>query len=227
MGRRKSSKRPILPFVLVGCLALMLIGGGLSYFAYLKVRVLCADFIKTAMVATVDASSISEEQKQEIEARLTALAEGFKNRDVSLGQLVRVGEELSQSPIFPVGLLIFLEEGCLEKADLTDEEKNAAALDFQRLARASVEGKITNHKIFDLIGDINDEEWSRRGGRRRPTPPNEMFNPEDCEAVIDAVRAEAALLNLPAEPYEVDFAPLLDDVFRSAGVDPLALEATQ
>jgi hypothetical protein len=190
---------------LTGCLialavvvVLFVVGG---VFVWTQWRGWTATGVVAVAEQVIEASELAEDQKQQIMGEIESLATDFKNKDITLEQLVEVGSAIGESPLLPVVAVMAAESRYVEGSGLTDEEKADARLQLQRLARGVYEDKITP----DEAASAADEIMVRTNDNYQLADP-ETVDDEDLRQLTAELKAAADKANIPNEPFEIDIA---------------------
>jgi hypothetical protein len=167
--------------------------------------------------AVLAESNLPPEQKQAITAEIEALATDFKEKRVSLEELGRVVEQVSESPLLPLAGVQVAKEQYIDGSPMTSEEKAAAERSLQRFARGIYEKKIkpAEDQITDVIKPVvrlkPGNQWEFKKDPTRQEIDQFIAN---CKAKAD----EAAIAD---EPFQIDFAQEIRAIIaRARGLEP-------
>lgn len=126
--------------------ALLLVAVALSVWIAMNWKHWAAAFTKQAAADAVATSSLSPDDKARVLKRINQLADDFEAGKVSLEQIGHVMEQIAQSPLLPLGLVMAADEKYVKPSGLSDEEKEAGRRTLQRLARGAFEKSIHEHE---------------------------------------------------------------------------------
>lgn len=175
----------------------------------------------TVGVATqvLNASELSDDQKQQIIGEIEQLASDFKAKKISLEELVKVATAIGESPLLPVVAVMAADKQYLDSSGLSDEEKADARLQFQRMARAVHEKKISRDEAFQSMDEImvrTNNNWQLRD--------RETVDDDDLRQLAVELKAATDEAGIPNEPFEIDFAAEFTKAINEAlGRAPAAL----
>jgi hypothetical protein len=202
--------------VLAGCLITLgvlfvLIAIGVVY-AAMTWRGYVASWTMQGTKALLAESNMAPEQKQAITAEIEALANDFKEKRVSLEEMGRVIEALTESPLLPLTGVQVAKEKYVDPSTMTPEEKAAAERSLQRFARGIYEKKITppDQQITDALKPI--AVLDAGGGWKLKENPTR----KEIDQFIANCKEKADEAKIPDEPFEIDFAAELKQVIASA-----------
>ena len=127
-----------------GCAAvcLLLVAVGVGVWVSMNWKDWAADLGKQVAADAIAKSSLPAEDKARVLNRINQLADDFKVGKVSTEQLGKVMEQIAQSPLLPLGLVMAADEKYVKPSGLTDEDKDAGRRTLQRLARGAFEKTI-------------------------------------------------------------------------------------
>lgn len=187
-----------LPACLIGCLAIsvicVVICGGLFYYVAKN----AGKFARTATVRAVEASELSDEDKQAVIAQVDRVVEAYEAGEIGLGQVKTIFEELRKSPLFGLVIVEAADAKYISPSGLTDEEKDAGRRTLQRVARGVADGLIDHDDLNPALDYISVE----RSQHRREFK-NKVSDDELREFLAECKR-QADLAEIPDEPYDVD-----------------------
>jgi hypothetical protein len=98
--------------------------------------------IIAGMNAVINGSDIPEEEKAEVTLIITRLKEGYLAEEITMAELGLVMEAMGSCPALPIGLVVQFEQSYVTPSGLGSEEKEAAGLHLNRLARGLADGRI-------------------------------------------------------------------------------------
>lgn len=187
-----------------GCLAVLgivfvvLVAAGI--YTYMNWRSWAASGIVSITERTVADSGLPTEQQSEIVAEVKKLADDMRDGKISIAQLQRVGQEITQGPIIPLAAVQATRQKYIEPSDMAPEEKADAILALQRFARGIYEKKIPHDALDDVVKPITnlrpDGRWELQDNPKR----------RDLDQFIANVRDRADEAGIPNEPFDLNFA---------------------
>ncbi len=200
-----SGSGSILKILGIGCAGVTVIAIGVAIYVGLHAREWAGDAARAILVAGIEQSRLSEPQKVALTQRADRITEDFKAELITLEQLSRIGQGMVEGPIFDLALLMALESEAVLDAGLEIGERDSASLEFQRYYRAVVEGAISPGELGRLVQPYLDD----------PADLDEIgvgLTDVERDALIADLKSGADAADVPAEPYEIDFAALFDEV---------------
>jgi hypothetical protein len=190
---------------LLGCVvfgvACLLICGGVAYYVTTHVRGWAIDFAANVGKSMVDGSELRAADKTEVKKQIDRVATGFKQGKITQEEAEKLVEGLTQSPLFSVLIIYGVEQQYLSKPDLDPEEKAKAERTLQRIARGSVEGKITTS---DLQGPLSHVTQDTQNNPGEPPQPKQEVSEEDLKKCLEELLKLADDKGIPDEPYELN-----------------------
>ena len=124
-------------------------------------------------------------------ARVRSLADGFKDGTVTLEQISEVAEKMAQEKsLVAGGIILFIEKMLLDESDLEPEQREAAALALQRVARGVIEDKIELQSLEDLVNEFMEPG---------PDPNKKTVKKDLTKEEVDQIIAKANELADEAE----------------------------
>lgn len=214
--QQKSGFPMILKIVGGGCLVLIVFMVGFGVFVYMNARQLGATIARQVIVSAIDDIGLPEDQEAALIAEVDQLTDDFKEGIIELEDLAKVGEEIGESPLIYVGMLMASERELLDTEELADNVKEEARLHFGRFARGAIEGKIRLGEVESIIQPYRNYGFNTGNQQLK----SDLTLEERLE-FIEAVKSQADEAEIPMEPYEVDYAQLFSDlVDRALGRTP-------
>lgn len=189
-----------------GCAAgcLLLVVAGLGLWIAMNWKNFAADIGKQVAADAVAKSSLPEVDKARIRNRINQLADDFKAGKVSTEQLGKVMEQIAQSPLLPLGLVMAADEKYVKPSGLTDEEKDAGRRTLQRLARGAFEKTIPEKDSQEVMKLVMEPQPG--GGERL----KERLTDDELKAFLEKAKEKADAASVPDEPFEVNIADELE-----------------
>ena len=151
-----------------------------------------------ALVAAVEDSELSVDDKQSVVGQLDRVYEEYQAGRVSMQQLGQLSEQLTESPLFTRALVYAAMENYVGPSGLSDEEKQTARLTLQRVARGVYEEQIEQQQLNPTLDYISTEDVE---GQRQF---NENVSDVDLREMLAACRRLADNAGVPDEPFQVD-----------------------
>ena len=199
----KSQKtRSCLPWFLYGCLAvfllMILVCGGGGYYLYLNGRSLTSNMARKVLTEAIEQSDLSEEDKAEVLAQLDRVTKGFEEGEVSFEELGKIMISLSEGPLMPLIIVFSVEQKYVLPSDLSDEEKEAARLTLQRVARGIYEEQIATESLDSALDPISTQQSDGERQLKDQVTTAELKKfLEECKRLADEA-------GIPEEPMEVN-----------------------
>ncbi len=142
----------------IGCgiflVASMLICGGVGLYVYMNAKSWATDAVTSIVKEGIKGSEMREEDKTATIAEIDRVADGFKAGKITMEELGKIMEGLTESPLMSILMVYGMQEQYIENSGLTDEEKAAAKLTLQRVARGVVEKKITSSDLDPALSHV-------------------------------------------------------------------------
>jgi len=177
------SQSGIATALLVGLIAVVLIFAAVGVYAAKNYRVWIADGITAGMNALINSSDIPEEEKAEVTRIISQLKEDYLSQEISIAELGLVLEAMGTCPALPIGLVIQFEQSYVVPSGLSAEEKMAAGLHLNRLARGLAEDRIDWAVAEQLLAPISDRG---ENGKRHLRSPDLVSDHEILEVLVTA-----------------------------------------
>jgi hypothetical protein len=154
------------------------------------------DLAVSAMKEGLNELEVPDEQRTRMHDRIDEVGEQFKEGKLEMQQVVAIFKKLSESPILPAGVSLFVKRVYIRDSGLDDAEKAAADIAIQRFSRGVIDKSIPEAKreaVLDMISTkradgnrefkqkLTDDELpegrhgsSRRSGRPRRSSGNQL-----------------------------------------------------
>ncbi len=197
-----------------GCLIAMavfvVIVAGVVWWVSANWRSLAVGAIKAPMIQVINDSSLPDDQKARVTAKIDTLAEDFKSGKISTDQMGKVLEAVAHSPIMPVSMVLMFDEHYVKPSKLPEAEKAAGRRTMERFARGMYEKK------------ISEDRWNAASAPL--TVPGPSGKPEFKQVVTDEelrqflanLKAEADKAAIPDEDFKINMADELDKAIDQA-----------
>lgn len=215
--RRGSFKTGCL--IAVGVVLVLLVGGGI--FVATQWKNWAAMGIKAGVEVTVNESDLPAEQKQRIIASINRVADDFKSGAITTDQMAKIMEEVTKSPLLPVGIVAAAEEKYLKPSGLSQEEKDAGKRTMQRFSRGLFEKKIPEADAQKVLEPISQGQltFSTSGQPRDPAQNfrlKDKVNDAEMRDFLARAKAKADEKQVPDEDYQINVAEELDKAIQKA-----------
>jgi transcriptional regulator NrdR family protein len=204
---------------LIGCLIVFVIGlclcGGVASLLYMnrgKIREIAADAARQAIVSGIQESDLDEEEKEAVIAEIDQLVARYKSGEITTEQLGRVMDELAQSRLMGVVVMVSIQNQHIEPSGLTAEEKQQAKHTMQRVLRGVFEEKIQQAELEDTLDYVMPRQTD--GSRTW----RDSVSDDDLRAFLAELSERADAAGIPEEPFEVK----ISEEFRQAVARALA-----
>lgn len=195
------AKRSMGMTCLIGCLGMLfvmvLVCGGLGIGAYYYGPGLFAGQMREVIVQTINESEMNPADKQEVIAQVDRVVNAYKAGEINNEQLVNVLQKLMESPVMGIVMVYAANEQYVKPSGLSEEEKQAAHLVLERVARGVVEEKISHESLDDAMSIIQEESSD-------DSPKfKDKITDEELRQFIAAMKKHADDAQIPEEPYQV------------------------
>lgn len=197
---------------IIAGVVVLVVGVGL---VLMNLRSIGARVAAYAVKKAVEQSDLPADQKAGLMTRVDQLREDFVDGRISDDQLKRIGLEIFEGPLLPVGVVLFIEQEHVAKSGLSAQEKADAKVTLQRLARGVIEKTIPLRAIESMFAGISapDEQG-------KPQIKKHLTDTEIRDFLTLAQR-EADKAKVPAEPLEIDLVKELDAAIERGMKEPL------
>jgi hypothetical protein len=201
-----------LKVVGIGCgvlVAIAIIGGVV---VALNARKMMAAGLRAGMIALVDQTPVSEDQKAQLRARVEQLTVDFREKRVTFEQLGMTMQNLAEGPLLSVGFMMGAERKYVIDAGLPEDETAAARRAFARVYRGLDGGELGASDVNDLLDPYTT----------RPDPNNPErrefrdITAEERAALIESLTAKADEFDIPDEDFEIQLIDILNEAIADA-----------
>jgi len=186
--------------LLVGLVAFILICIAIGVWAASNYNVWIAHGITAGMNAVINNSDIPEPEKAEVTQIITRLKEGYLAEEITMAQLGLVLEEIGTCPALPIGLVVQFEQSYVTPSGLSSEEKTAAGLHLNRLARGLADERIDWAVLEQILDPISDPGTD---GKKHLRKPDLVTDREILEVLVTA-KEIADEAGISEEMVEID-----------------------
>jgi hypothetical protein len=200
----------------MGCVIFLLVlallcGGGLLY-VYFNWQVWAGDAARQVVVEAIKKSELQPADQDRVIVQVDRIIDEFKAGKISVERLGEMLKKVADSPLMPLVVVKAFEEQHLKKSSLPDDEKAAAELVLQRVARGVAEKKIEASELTDAIESISEKQGET-------TKVKENLTEEDLRGFIEKLEAIADEKMISDEPFVVDipteFEKLVDELLKT------------
>lgn len=189
---------------------LLVIVTGISVWVAMNWKTWTADWSKAVTAQVVAQSSLSPEDKARIIKRIDSLADDFKSGKLTLEQAKRVMEQIAQSPLFPIAMVMAAEEKYVKPSGLSADDKTAAQVTLQRLASGAFEKKIPEADLQEVMQLLMQKQPDGRDQLKQTLTDVELI------AFLDKAKEKADKASVPDEPFDVNIADELEKAIDRA-----------
>jgi len=169
--------------LLVGLIAVVLIFVAVGVYAAKNYTVWIADGITAGMKALINGSDIPEEEKADVTRIISQIKDDYLAQEISIAELGLVLEAIGTCPALPIGLVVQFEQSYVVPSGLSADEKMAAGLHLNRLARGLSDGRIDWSVSEQLLAPISDPG---EDGKRHLRSPDLVSDHEILEVLVSA-----------------------------------------
>lgn len=192
--------------VVLGVLAVVL--GG--FWVANNAREFGTDLAVTAMKEGLNELEVPDDQRKRMHDRIDDIGQQFKDGNLELEQVAAIFKKLSESPILPAGVSLFVKRVYIRDSGLDEEEKAAADTAIQRFARGVIDNSISEAKreaVLDMISTKKPD-----GNREF----KQKLTDDELRDFLKAVTETADEAGVPAEVPEINFADEFDKAIDEA-----------
>ena len=194
--------------LLIGAVAFLIILVAIGVYAINNYNVWIAHGITAGMNAVINNSDIPEQEKAEVTRIITRLKEGYLAKEITLAELGQVLEAMGSCPALPIGLVVQFEQSYVSPSGLSPDEKAAAGLHLNRLARGLSDGRIEWAVIEQILDPISEPGSD---GKKNLRPPERVTDVEILEVLVTA-KEIADQAGISEEMLEID----ISDEFKKS-----------
>ena len=181
--KKVDNQTGIATALLVGLIAVVLffVAGGV--YAAKNYKVWIADGITAGMNALINSSAIPGQEKAEVTRIISQLKEAYLAQEISIAELGLVLEAIGTCPALPIGLVVQFEQSYVVPSGLNADQKMAAGLHLNRLARGLSDGRIDWSVSEQLLAPISDPG---EDGKQHLRSPDLVSDHEILEVLVTA-----------------------------------------
>ncbi len=140
----------------IGCLIIALVALIAGIFVAIYLKDILAGTARWIATVAVEKSKLPQEQKQAIIEQIDRLIDDYKEGRITEDHLKHVLQQISESPLLPLGAVMYMEHQYVTPSGLTPAEKEKAKLTLQRLARGVFEEKIPEQAIQQIVLPLSE-----------------------------------------------------------------------
>ena len=216
----ETEKRPRnwLTTCLIGCLVMvvvvLLLGGLLVYWVSQNWRGWTSAIVSEGIKQTVNESDLPQQEKDEINAQVNRVAEGFSEGTLSNEQMVVIIEKLVESPILSAIVVSTVDETYFQRSGLTEEEKAEGRKTVQRFLTGTINGAIDRNSMDNAMAHVADRQQDGTWRLR------DQVTDAELRAFLAAAKAEADEANIPEEPEPFDPSDEIKRIIDEAMAEP-------
>ncbi|PHS03839.1 MAG: hypothetical protein COA78_17190 [Blastopirellula sp.] len=209
--------------VLTGCAVVFILGlaitcGGIYYLIQNGANLAktgLTNMAQGALVQIIDESLLPEDQKIGMKAEINRVAEGVKSDEISLEQLGSIVENMAESPAFTAIPVEVVRYAYLEPSGLSEEEKEDATKQLQRVMHGLFEGMIEENELDPAMDKIADKDNNDQYQFK------EKVTDEELRGFIAECKKLADEKEIPDENFEVDLTAELKKAIDSVLIGPV------
>lgn len=209
---------PVLKIIGTMMLVLILICGGLVTYVAYNFRSWAASFARGPLVSVVDQVDLSAEQKTSIKQNLNRVADAFQKGQISYTQFQAILQRLTTGPFFDLVQVEAMQHQYTLAHPTVDDEYKQTMLLFDRFERGIVEKTIPADQVRNVLALAHDPD------EKHPNGASNQVTEAELKPFIDAARKAVEQANIPAEPFEPDFATEIDKAVNAVLGSPPATQ---
>lgn len=197
---------------IIAGVVVLVVGVGL---VLMNLRSIGARVAAYAVKKAVEQSDLPADQKRGLMTRVDQLREDFIEGRITDEQLKRIGLEIFEGPLLPVGVVLFIEQEHVAKSGLSAEEKAEAKVTLRRLSRGVIEKTIPLRAIEPMFAGISAPDEQGKSHIKKHLTDTEIRD------FLTLAQREADKAKVPAEPLEIDLVKELDAAIERGMKEPL------
>ncbi|MGZ0171663.1 MAG: hypothetical protein ACKVHE_19135 [Planctomycetales bacterium] len=175
-----------------------------------NVREFGTDIAVTAMKEGLNELEVPDDQRKRMHARIDDVGQRFKDGHLEIEQVMAIFKKLSESPILPAGVSLFVKRVYIRDSGLDEEEKSAADIAIQRFSRGVIDKSIPEAKREAVLDMISTKQPD--GNREF----QQKLTDDELRDFLKAVTETADEAGVPAEVPEINFADEFDEAIDEA-----------
>jgi hypothetical protein len=193
---------------LVAVIAFILIVVAIGVYVANNYQTWLAHGLAAGMHALIDNSDLPPQERYEITEIIDQVKDGYLAGEISLAELGLILESMGQCPAIPMGLVIQFEESYVVPSGLAGDEKAAAHLNLNRLARGITTGEVDWEIIDEILAPISAPG---QDGSQRLKAPAEVSD-DEIRDVLTTVQAAVDEAGISPEAVAID----ISDEFKNS-----------
>ena len=200
--------------IAIGCgiatlIVLILLGIG-GYLLFSNARGLMGTGFATVMNEAVQQSTLPDDQKQALAAKIEEVKEDFIAGDITFEQIGQAMENLDIQNLVAGGFAQYVGARLIESSSLSAEDKARGKQAMNRVAHGALEGQIATSDIEQALTPIM--QTNSNGELELKPNPTE----DELRQVLDNAEDLADQAGVPQDVAEVDFAKRVQEAFDEA-----------
>ncbi len=198
----------------IGCgvvLVLFLVLGGVAaWWIANNARSFGTDLAAEVLKSSLRELDLPADQQTRINARIDDVAQQFKDEKLTGEDVGRIFQKISQGPLMPAGLALFVKRVYIRDSGLSDEDKEAAELAIHRFARGVIDESIPEAEREAVLDTISSKDMN---GQRQF---KQQLTDDEVRGFVDAAKQAADDAGVAEEVPEVNFADEFDKAVDDA-----------
>ena len=196
-----------LKFFLIGCfLAIVLVITiflGAVFLIKTKGLPLVGNFIESATEDVLNKMELDDEEKEGIREQVSRVTIRLASGEMSMADGRRLIETFEDGSFMTLIFLEGVSQGFLTGTELSEEEKNKASRNAQRVQRGIKEEKIPQTEIIQIWDGIPKNEQGT---------PIEDLTDQDWRDFLSSIEQVANKANIPDATYDLDLVSVIKDI---------------
>lgn len=190
--------------IALGAILLLAIVGGVI--VALNFKNWSADLTAAGMRAIIQESDLPASEKPEINAIIDEVRNDFKAGNITFEEIGTIFQGFETSPVLATGAALQFQAMYVATSKLSDEEKTAASVTFDRLAQAIANGNVKWNDLDEVLKPIAYDAGNNKIEFQKPSAVSD----DEVRQVIGQAQAAADAAGVPADVPKID----LSDEFR-------------
>ncbi len=186
--------------LLVGLIAVFLIFVAGGVYAVKNYKVWIAHGITAGMNAVINSSAIPEQERAEVTRIISQLKDDYLAEEITIAELGLILEAIGTCPALPIGLVVQFEQSYVVPSGLSGDEKMAAGLHLNRLARGLADGRIDWSMSEQILAPISDPGEDGNHHLRSPG----LVSDDEIREVLVTTKNFADEAGISEEMIEID-----------------------
>lgn len=198
----------------IGCgamLVLLLIVGGFgAWWVANNARAIGSDLAAQVLKGSLRELDLPPDQQKRIDARIDDVAQQFKEEKLTGDDVGRIFQKISQGPLMPAGLALFVKRVYIRDSGLSEDEKAAAEVSIHRFARGVIDESIPETERESVLDTIS----TKNAQGQREFKNN--LSDDEVRTFVDAAKQAADDAGVAEEVPEINFADEFDKAVDEA-----------